>query len=187
MLTTTDVRTPKAAQLAENSRVELAWWFPKAQSQIRILGNAYIYPSANFQLTGADSVSEERKREIEHAVSKLRGAFPGKDLAGQEFDWEKERRARFDAMSGHMRASWVRPVPGSRLVDPSDAKKWPETIPKSGETGDKSELVETALKNFALVLIDPLEVDYVELGVVPNRRTKFFLECGQWKEEALVP
>ncbi|KAL5494788.1 hypothetical protein ACEPAI_250 [Sanghuangporus weigelae] len=190
LLTTTDVRTSKATQLAENPRVELAWWLPKAQAQIRILGNAYIHPSPNFQLNGADSISEEQKRTIENAVAKLRSAFPAKELGWEDFDWEKERIERFDAVSGHMRASWVRPVPGSRLSDPSDARKWPETLPKRDEAGDKKELVAVALKNYALVVIDPFEVDYVELGVMPNRRTRFFKESageGGWKEEALVP
>ncbi|OCB89010.1 hypothetical protein A7U60_g3817 [Sanghuangporus baumii] len=190
LLTTTDVRTSKATQLAENTHVELAWLLPKAQAQIRILGNAYIHPSPDFLLNGADSISGEEKRTIENAVAKLQSAFPAKELGGEGFDWEKERIERFDAAGGHMRASWARPVPGSRLIDPGDAKESPETLPKSDETGDKKELVATALKNFALVIIDPLEVDYVEVGVMPNRRTRFFRESageGGWKEEALVP
>ncbi|KAL5519422.1 hypothetical protein ACEPAH_1105 [Sanghuangporus vaninii] len=190
LLTTTDVRTAKATQLAENTRVELAWWLPKAQAQIRILGNAYVRPSPDFHLIGADSISGEDKRTIENAVAKLQSAFPAKELGGEGFDWEKERIKRFDATGAHMRASWVRPVPGSRLSDSGDAKEFPETLPKSDEAGDKKELVATALKNFALVIIDPLEVDYVEVGVMPNRRTRFFRESageGGWKEEALVP
>ncbi|KAL5533764.1 hypothetical protein ACEPAG_224 [Sanghuangporus baumii] len=190
LLTSTDVRTSKATQLAENTHVEIAWWLPKALAQIRILGNAYVHASPNFQLIGADSISEEQKRTIENAVAKLRSAFPAKELGWEESVWEKERIERFDAASEHMRASWVKPVPGSRLSDPSDAKKWPATLPKSDEAGDKKELVAAALKNFALVVIDPVEVTYVELGVTPNRRTRFFKESageGGWKEEAVVP
>ncbi|EJC98766.1 uncharacterized protein FOMMEDRAFT_170966 [Fomitiporia mediterranea MF3/22] len=195
LLTTTDARTPKVSQLAKSPYVELAWWFPQQQSQMRIAGFAYVYPAPDFILTGADTAPGEKKRDIERSVAGLRGSFPGTELAGGgEFDWEKERRARFDGMSGHMRASWLRPVPGTRLVDPNSAKEWPETVPKLEEVnqekgGEKNlkKQVEDALRNFALVVIDPIEVDYVELGVIPNRRTRFFKEGWEWKEEALVP
>ncbi len=49
------------------------------------------------------------------------------------------------------------------------------------------------MRNFALVLIEPLEADYVELGVVPNRRTRFWLEDVkgekevEWRDEAIAP
>lgn len=196
LLTTTDARTPKTTQLAQSSRVELAWWLTHTQEQIRILGTAYVLPAPDFALagTGAETaVSEEQKRKIEGAVAKLYSSFPGAELGGEGFDWEKERRERFEGMSGHMRASWVRPVPGTRLVDPGSAEKWPEKLPKLGDISSKdgeSEtggLVKAALRNFALVVIDPVEVDYVELGVMPNRRTRFFKEGEEWKEEAVVP
>ncbi len=43
---------------------------------------------------------------------------------------------------------------------------------------------ETALSHFALVVIDPTDIDYVELGPLPNRRTRFWKnEKGSWSEE----
>ena len=50
---------------------------------------------------------------------------------------------------------------------------------------EKREL-ETALANFALLLIEPFEVDYLELGVPPDmrdRRTRFERD---WKDEHSV-
>lgn len=71
-----------------------------------------------------------------------------------------------------------------------EAKKWPETIPTtSGAANEKEkELVEQALGNFALVLIEPTYVDWVQLGIVPNRRTFFHRgDDGFWTETIVVP
>jgi len=66
-------------------------------------------------------------------------------------------------------------------------KKWP--IKLEEPTGSEPrENWETALGNFALLVVDPNEVDYIELGAVPNRRTRFWKTSdGAWEEEALVP
>jgi len=71
-----------------------------------------------------------------------------------------------------------------------EAKKWPTTVPTT--TGAKSErekkLVEQALTNFALVLIEPTYVDWLQSGVVPNQRTFFYrAEDGTWTETIVVP
>jgi len=90
-----------------------------------------------------------------------------------------------------MRATWCRPVPGSPLIGgEEEANKWPVRLEEPGVDSDEGSKGnwETALTNFALLVIDPYECDYIELGVVPNRRTKFSrTEDGDWKEEALVP
>ena len=47
-----------------------------------------------------------------------------------------------------------------------------------------------ALANFAMVLIEPMQIDWVQLGEKPNRRTLFTRtgdEEYQWKEEILAP
>lgn len=156
---------------------------PKAQAQLRVQGRVHVFPAPDFQLDDK-GMGREAKDEIEKAVRVLRERFPAAELGGAGFDWEAERRTRFDSVSGHMRASWARPVPGSVLSSPDVAKEWPETLPKLSEGGEQTK---AAFCNFALVLVDPAEVDYVELGVVPNRRTRFFTESGVWQEEALVP
>lgn len=145
-------------------------------------------------MDGAEPLSEEHKEEIESAARDAREDFRKwtREKTGEgNVDWEKERRKLFESMSGHMRASWVRPVPGTRLVS-KGAEEWPEKLPKLEEVeggGDEhtKELVEKAFRNFALVVIEPEGVDYCELGVVPNRRTMFALDGESWKEDAVVP
>jgi len=114
-------------------------------------------------------------------------------------DWEGKRRELFGSMSAHMKALWCRPVPGSRLQgqEEEEERKWPDRLeePKDEDREKDREKYEedkrnweVAMDNFALLVIDPSEVDYVELGVIPNRRTRFERkEGGKWGEDAVVP
>ena len=112
-------------------------------------------------------------------------------LNKEGFDWEAKRLQVFRSLSGKMRATWCRPVPGTRLEGgQEEAKRWPVSIeePQEGATEEEKSNWEMALHNFALVVIDPAEVDFVELGVIPNQRTKFTRSKeGSWGEEELVP
>lgn len=159
ILSTTDVRTPKVTQLTGTGRTEVVYWTPSTQEQFRVLGWAAIVPEPDY-----------------------RGAYPKRvgvvydKLEREGFDWEAKRVEIFDRMSGHMKATWCRPIPGTPLKGgEEEMKEWPVKLPKLGEAEneeDKKNLA-TALSNFALLLIEPFEVDYLELGVLPNRRTFF--------------
>ena len=176
ILSTTDIRTPKITQLTAQRTVEIAYWTPSTQEQFRILGRA--------------SIVSARDRGP-HPPLPMTGVVYDA-LAKEGFDWEAKRVEVFDGMSGHMKATWCRPVPGTPLVGGEDEmKKWPVTLPKLGEAtneGEKRQLA-VALSNFALLLVEPFEVDYVELGVTPNRRTMFEREgeSVEFKETLVVP
>jgi pyridoxamine 5'-phosphate oxidase len=161
-VTTTDIRTPKAHQIHDQPRVELAWWFEQTQEQLRIAGNAVLVPSSAHSVPRYDF---------------------GRSGALRDYDWEQKRKEVFDGLSGHMKASWCRPLPGAPLTN--DPNTWPETL--EGKTEQDQRNLQEALENFALLLIDPDDIDYVELGVVPNRRTRFVWNQGKWNESALVP
>ncbi|KAG2153566.1 pyridoxamine 5'-phosphate oxidase-domain-containing protein [Suillus bovinus] len=176
LLTTTDIRTPKVTQIESNPnhRVEALFWIKATNEQFRVSGRAAIYPSPELQ----------ENKGIE-GVGEVYDAF-----RSQGWDWERERQRQFDNVGAHMRASWCRPVPGSPMESYSDAEKWPVKVAKPGEEGYDAKNYEQARGNFALVLIDPIEVDYIELGVMPNRRTKFVKQDSgdeRWKEVILVP
>ncbi|KAJ7757587.1 pyridoxamine 5'-phosphate oxidase-domain-containing protein [Mycena metata] len=172
LLATTDVRTPKTAQMIANPHVQVVWWINGTQEQYRIAGKAHIVPAPAHGL----------HKHFVHPVSAL--------SEGQKYDWEAKRLEVFKNMSPVMKASWCRPVPGSRLEGGQDeAKKWPVQIeePKPGDEEGKR-LWEISLSNFALVVVEPQDVDYVELAPVPNQRTRFWrAKGGVWDEEALVP
>jgi pyridoxamine 5'-phosphate oxidase len=57
-----------------------------------------------------------------------------------------------------------------------EAEKWPEATPATtGATNKKKKLVDVALGNFALVLIEPTFADWIQLGTcMSDRRTCFY-------------
>lgn len=157
LVSTTDVRTPKVSQLySSGCAAELAWWID--EEQYRITANAYVMPTS-----GND----------------LHGRFPFEKLIGEccqkEEDivkwWEKERINTFDNKMGDvLRASFVRPIPGSRLPGGYEsAKEWPERLPRSADVVEgtkEAEKVTEALNNFALLVFQPFNVERIELGIV---------------------
>jgi pyridoxamine 5'-phosphate oxidase len=189
LLTSTDIRTPKVTQLISNPHVSLAWWVEGTQEQFRITGTASVLSgNENWEL------HQSFKYNVKHAHRGSGLGIWSDDREGKSIDWEEKRLEVFKKMSAHMKASWCRPVPGSKIKSHEEAKKWPEKLTEPNPDDDKEKYEEdkknweTALHNFALVLIDPEEVDYVELGVMPNRRTRFWRqEDGHWGEEPLVP
>lgn len=174
LIGTTDARSPKASQIDVNDNVELAWWIADANEQYRIQAKAHIFTDASHPLYNKFPIS----RFAENATNVI--------------NWEKERVTSYnDRMGGVLRASFFRPVPGSPLVGGYEAgNTWPASLPKSYEVqfGSKeSTQVEAALKNFALLVLEPYGVERLELGVTPNRRTCWTLVDGEWKEEIVVP
>ncbi|KAG6380671.1 hypothetical protein JVT61DRAFT_5042 [Boletus reticuloceps] len=176
ILATTDVRTPKVTQLATNNVVEAVYWTSSTQEQFRVLGRASIVPAPGYS-----GPYPAPKGVVYDALTK------------EGFDWEEKRVAVFDAMSGSMKATWCRPVPGTPLGEggEDEMKKWPERLPTMGDARSEVEkrLLGVALGNFALLMVEPFEVDYVELGVVPNRRTRCERDEGsvEFKETLVVP
>jgi pyridoxamine 5'-phosphate oxidase len=197
VLTTTDVRSPKTAQIIANPHVHITWWIEGTQEQFRLSGLGTIIPSPEDPL---------HKQFLYSATSSSSSSMSSgagmAALSRENFDWEAKRKEVFKAMSPYMKASWCRPTPGSPLTGgEEEAKEWPERVeePKNpdSQVPDESESEEEkenrknwhmALRNFALVIVDPADVDYVELAVKPNRRTQFSRSVhGDWKEQAVVP
>ncbi|KAK7040224.1 hypothetical protein VNI00_010030 [Paramarasmius palmivorus] len=172
LVTSTDTRTPKVKQILSNSRVQVHWYIEGTKQQWRISGIAKVFGSPE---------------------AKNARTWDGED---SETDWETKRLAIFKRLSSHMRASWCRPPPGSLLTNPEEEmKKWPSRVDIPGEEPDDSdeeqkkknkENWDTAFSRFALVVIDSTGVDYLDMGIVPNRRWRFRREDGDWKETEIV-
>lgn len=173
ILTTTDVRTPKVAQMRSNTYAEIVWWMAGSQDQFRLTGPVRIVSSPTDNTL--PSVGEETL-----ALDKLRD---------QGYDLEQKRQAVFDNMSAHMKASWCRPPPGTAMDSYEDAKKWPTTVPKLGEakTDEEKRNQAQALSNFGLILLEPVEVDWLQLAEKPNQRTKYTRHGEDWAEQIIVP
>ncbi|KAF8634865.1 hypothetical protein AX15_000620 [Amanita polypyramis BW_CC] len=187
IVTTTDIRTPKVSQILSSPHVHVVHWIEGTQEQFRFAGRAVIVPAPNNALYG--HFMDDILNSAEWDKPESGGGIA--ELTRSGFDWEKQRVDLFKSLSGYMKATWCRPVPGSPLTGgEEEAKSWPVKLhePKSDSDEQSKRNWELALGNFALLIIDPYECDFIELGVVPNHRTKFSrIEDGDWKEEALVP
>ncbi|GAA5884670.1 hypothetical protein JCM6882_005342 [Rhodosporidiobolus microsporus] len=197
LVITTDARSPKARQLASSPHVELAWWLASTQHQFRIVGSAYILPSPSFSQaphTTPSSSLASTAADIDPSASSFSFPFPAGKLAPYDaFSWEQERVRQFRKLSPELRASFYRPVPGTTLEEwGGKMDDLPQELPEGVEEAEGEEQkkqVEQALKNMALVVIDPTEIDLCDLGSTPNVRTRWRLDAssGEWKEEGLVP
>lgn len=162
LITTTDIRTPKADQIFKNSSIEAVFWCEKPGEQYRLLGHATIFPGSSIV---------------------------GPALHNSKVDWEAERKDVFNSISGHLRASFARPIPGTPLGNYDEAKKWPVRLPPLDEGNSETEV---AYKNFALLIIEPTQVDFVEFGGYEGReydRRTVFTRDGEnkWDEQIVVP
>lgn len=101
-------------------------------------------------------------------------------------DWEANRVECFNALGSFLRASFVRPPPGSELDHPEESKNWPKHLPKLGDEEDQ-ELVKSAFENYAILYFKVVEVDLVDLGVIPNERVQYTFQSGEWSRKVLVP
>jgi pyridoxamine 5'-phosphate oxidase len=122
----------KPAHLAKHHTVEMAWWLADPAIQFRVTGQAYVIPS--------DESASDYQSQLDEVLKGLRAK-------GDETDksyWEKERKRLWkEAMSGHLRASFGRPPPGTPLSEVADPKTWPETLPAESVSLIRSQLVES--------------------------------------------
>ncbi|KAK4047576.1 hypothetical protein OIV83_005363 [Microbotryomycetes sp. JL201] len=165
MVITTDVRSPKVQQIATSPFVSLSWWMPPTMTQFRIRAKAFIFsPPKHSELLPFPA------RQLEPAAG---------------FDWEQERLRHWRKLTPELRASFLRPTPGSFLAeDPTD---WPEVLPHDLEASEHEELIRLALSRFALIILDPHEVDICELARQPHSRTIYKLADGVWDARRVVP
>ncbi|KAF8713844.1 Pyridoxamine 5'-phosphate oxidase, partial [Rhizoctonia solani] len=185
LVSTTDIRSPKVNQIRSHPSTrgptaEVAWWIAEENVQFRILARVQILPAPSHPL-----YSEFPFKEL----SQNSGGDSGPDAPATAKEWEALRVKTFNNLVPPIRASFARPTPGSPLADHTDAERWPQKLPEKGkeETEEEKKQVKEALENFSLLLLEPLDVDFVELGVVPNRRTRWSFDGHKWDEQAVVP
>lgn len=112
----------KYQELEENPNVELAFWMEKTGVQFRISGKAAVLPN---------------KPEEKSALEKiLKETLHTKGSEATPEYWTKKRDEEFEKMSGHLRATFARPPPGTPLEDLKEGEKpgdWSESIKPPGE------------------------------------------------------
>ena len=95
----------KPVNLAHDSSVELAWWIEPPAVQFRIRGQAYTLPPDKTQ-------ANEVIKRLQLSGDEAKGAW-----------WEDKRENIWSDLTGHIRASFARPTPGTPL---DQAKEKPE-------------------------------------------------------------
>lgn len=106
----------KPKHLAAHSDVEVAWWIEATNVQFRISGHGVTIPSPKVE--SSQSIGE-----------KLKKLAPTGEESNADW-WEQERTRLWKSVSGHLRAGFARPAPGTPL-DKADRKPedWSESIP----------------------------------------------------------
>ena len=141
--------------------------------QFRIAGRALVVPAPKHTL---DLITRARLVSwFEPGIKALRdqGLEEGD---GGVFEFERKRQEVYDAMPSVLKAEWARPIAPGAIVDSLDVLDgWACDIPqrKDIKTEEDRTRWEAGLENFAMVLIEPMRVDWLQLGVLPNRRTIF--------------
>ena len=149
-----------------------------SQDQFRISGLTHIFPSPTQGAPGGGPTP------IPEEATGL------KLLEKTGFDWEAKRKEVFAGMKPEMRASWCTPYPpGTPISSYEEQKGWPTSVPLEDEakTDEDRKNIEFAFRNFALMLFEPVQVDWVALGVHPNERIKFTRDGERWIEQQVVP
>lgn len=141
---------PKSQQLTKNPHFELAWWFAPSGDQFRITGRAYVLGGPDHPTYKA-FLSEHGKRLAPPSLQK-----------DGEFNWEDERRRIFEKISPPIRASFIRPIPGTPIKKSErendngdgdyDPSAWPEELKMDGD----EKLIKESYANFALTWVAAL-------------------------------
>ena len=197
LITSTDIRAPKVLEMLSTSNVEAVWWLEGSLEQFRVSGRALVVPALkdHLHLVASARIAtwyepglkalRERGEEAEQSARK-------EDGMGTAFDFEKKRQEVFDAMPSFLKAEWARPVvPGEVVESVAALEQWAIDIPRKDEikTDEDRRRWEAALENFAMVLIEPTRIDWLQLGVQPNRRTVFVRAddtASGWAEKLVV-
>lgn len=206
LMTTTDVRTPKVAQLTSQSSLrssgqdgsrggecEIAWWIESTQMQFRISGTVHVLPTKGHPLRSLFPFERLSPPRAPDAM----------DRDAESFDWDGERTRIFNKLNPGLLASFCRPIPGTPhpnaqqldLAKPKDdtSSPWPLELPQPGkeENDEQKKQLEQSEKNFALVVVEPYKVDLVNLA--DDTRTIYELvegenaATGTWTSRRVVP
>ncbi|WOO85931.1 uncharacterized protein LOC62_07G009417 [Vanrija pseudolonga] len=169
LLSTTDTRMPKLAQIAQQPAVEAAWLFQTSLVQFRIRGDAFAVGPDGMPSTGAP---------VDADSPEAAAAW-----------WADERARLFQSGIGdYLRATFARPAPpGSLLADAPPPDTWPAAVPPEATTPEQHAALELARAHFAVLAIVPRRVEILELRTSPHRRREWVLGSEGWVQTDLVP
>jgi hypothetical protein len=177
---TTDTRSEKCAHIeAGNGAAELAWYFPETQEQYRVQGTLRL-------ITGAYS-EEPSRPEAERALARARRIMWAKmsPSARMSWLWPTPRSTRTTAaaaatsesggLTPEQEAEEAAVYKPAMPAPSQPAGRYPVSKYGPDDTGgmdpDSVEATGVPLGTFALLLLEPSEVDHLVLAGFPQRRT----------------
>lgn len=179
MMFCTDIRSPKIRQLVDRTEdcqsgrsASVCWWFAESGEQYRIRALTYVVPPPSLQSEFPKFMPAGKKLNPQN-------------LGSIEFDWECERKRIFEKVSPGLQASFLRSIPGEKLEHVPDDQQPKSYWPTEINTDEEKSM---ALDRFALVVLDPISVDFLKLKDEPNERIQWTkLDDGSWKEVNVMP
>lgn len=160
LLTTTDVRSEKGQQMgvAQRVPVELAWYIAAERMQFRIRGQAFL-------------IGHTKATSWDVGPPITEGFWPATQ------DWTAERIRIWESLSPVMKQSFFGPPPGAPLTS---------TWPGLDSVSDKEQQNGDISPNFALLVIEPSEVDQLDLSAF--QRIIHTRECTNvWTQRKVTP
>lgn len=205
---TTDIRMNKFQELQRNPKFEACFWFPKSNQQFRIKGNAKLLTLDNLKDINDSEIIKEFPIISPH---KIKNYSSHADLAShfnttsnigsisnscgnsnsntsnssnlpEISEWEAELQDKWENLSTKLKSSFRKPQPGEVLT--KENRKLIDSISRGVDGSNEID----GIKNFALVLLLPDLVDFVDLS--GNKQTRFFYkryEFDQWDEKEVCP
>lgn len=144
--------------------VEAMWWAVSTQTQWRIRGRAWVL--APGDVGGAGAGAKAVRAALGARMRKMGGE------AG-EWDWERELVGHFGNLSPGMRGSFKNPSPGTpRANEPGEGEGLGQKV------GDELLEDQLARRNFRVVVIEPDEVDLVDLSDPADQRRYLYTYVG---------
>lgn len=160
LLTTTDMRSEKGKQMgvAQRVPVELAWYISAERTQFRIRGQAFLVAAPDA--TAKDVVAPPTE-----------GFWP------ESQNWSAERVHMWQSLSPAMQRSFLGPPPGLPMSSADSESNLENTTEPRGDN---------VSPNFALLVIEPSEVDQLDLSSF--RRTIYTRKSTSvWTQGEVVP
>ncbi|OZJ05221.1 hypothetical protein BZG36_02454 [Bifiguratus adelaidae] len=163
----TDIRSAKCRELARTRLAQFCWWFPSEQRQFRIACETYIIasPESNSHIGTPTSELEALSQCFVHPPAKG---------TSERFSWDNECGYHFDRLPNIIRGWHVGPPPSA----PCDDNTVPfDQLPLSRTSADHDLKLRQAQQNFALIVMKPKSVDFVDMAQQPPTRLLF--ESGE--------
>lgn len=186
MFGSTYSRSAKIQDILANPYVELSWLIEGTSNQFRISGRTFVVPSPENEMF--EECAQKMKRSLALAVLESHGVEGAPE--GEAFSWENLRLESFNAVPPTMRAKWcVADEPGTVLQSYEDLNKYPVAVPPLARatTEEQKKNWHEAFKHFVLTVIEPTQVEWLQLDERPNRKTVWTrTETDEWKEEIVV-